>query len=120
MRHFERVREVRLAGKAELRLVLLGGEVVRAAEEIDVVAGPILAHFVDELDEPQIDGAPRADTHRGFSYRVHSVHFHYSSLSRRADHFGCAGDMSFQCRLECTPIVYFQRVADVSNRRSVD
>ena len=54
MRHFDGMREVRLAGKAGLRLVLLGGEIVGAAEEFEVVAGAVAAHFVDQLDEAQV------------------------------------------------------------------
>ena len=100
------MRKVGLAGKAQLRLVLLGGEIVGAAQQVDIVAGAILADFVDQLDEAQIDGAPRTDAHRGFSDRVHDGY--YSALPLRADHFACPGDPSLLCRLECVPIVYFQ------------
>ena len=45
--HLDGMREERLTGKAGLRFVLLGGEIVRAAEEFEVVAGTAAAHFVD-------------------------------------------------------------------------
>ena len=92
MRHFERMREVRLARKAELRLVLLGREIVGAAQQVDVVAGAVLADLVREFDEAQIDGAPRANAHGGFPGRVHDLY--YSALPLRADHFGRLADPS--------------------------
>ena len=47
VRNFDGMREERLAGKAGLRFVLLGGEIVGAAEKVEVVAGTIAADFVD-------------------------------------------------------------------------
>ena len=59
VRDFDGMRKVGLAGKARLRFVLLGGEIVGAAKELEVVAGTVAAHFVQQLDKAQIDGAPR-------------------------------------------------------------
>ena len=74
VRHFDGMREVGLAGKARLRLVLLGGEIVGAAKEVEIVAGAILAHLVQQLDEAHINGAPRRDANRRFARRVHHLY----------------------------------------------
>ena len=71
MRHFDGMRKVGLAGEARLRFVLLGGEIVGAAKKIEIVARAIVAHLVQQLDEAQIDGAPRRDANRRFAERVH-------------------------------------------------
>ena len=71
MRHFERMRKIGLAGKAHLRLVLLGGEIVGAAQEIEIVAGTIAAHFVHQLDKAQVHGAAGRRDEGGFTSRLH-------------------------------------------------
>ena len=58
VRHFDGMREERLAGEARLRLVLLGGEIKGAAEKFEVVAGAVPAHFVHQLDKAQVYGTP--------------------------------------------------------------
>jgi hypothetical protein len=57
-----------------LGFVLLGGEIVGAAKELEIVAGAILAHLVYQLDEAQINGAPRRDANRRFARRFHLFH----------------------------------------------
>ena len=52
------MRKIGLAGKANLALVVFGGEVVGAAKQVEIVAGAVLAHLVDQFDEAQVDGAP--------------------------------------------------------------
>ena len=46
VRYFDRMRKERLAGKARLRFVLLGGEIVGAAQQLEIVAGTVAAHLV--------------------------------------------------------------------------
>ena len=73
VRDFEGMREVGLARKPRLRLVLLGGEIVGAAQKFEVVAGAVPAHLVHQLDEAQIDGTPcgwRNRRFRGWFHRV--------------------------------------------------
>ena len=86
MRHFDRMREVRLAGKAHLRFVLLGGEIVGAAEESEIVAGTVLAHLVQQLGETHIHGPPGRDADHGFAERIHVVPILFS-LSRKTTNF---------------------------------
>jgi hypothetical protein len=57
VRYFDGMRKKRLAGKARLRLVLFGGEIVSAAEKFEVVAGTVAAHFIYQFDEAQVHGA---------------------------------------------------------------
>src|SRR5579863_3073834 len=54
MCHFHRMREERLAGKPRLGLVLLGREIIRVPKQIEIVAWPVAAHFVEQLDETQV------------------------------------------------------------------
>ena len=48
---FDGMREERFAGKARLRFVLFGGEIVGAAKKFEVVAGTVAADFVDQFDK---------------------------------------------------------------------
>jgi hypothetical protein len=57
VRYFDGMREEWLTGKARLRLMLLGGEIVSAAEEFEVVARTVAAHFVYQFDKAQVHGA---------------------------------------------------------------
>ena len=68
---FDGMRQVGLAGKARLRLVLLGGEIVGAAQKVEIVAGTVLAHLVEQFAETHVNGAPRRDADRRFAGRVH-------------------------------------------------
>ena len=71
MRNFHGMRKVGLAGKPRLRFVLLGGEIVGAAEKFEIVSGTILAHFVQQLGKAHVHGAPGRDADRRFAYWVH-------------------------------------------------
>ena len=73
MRDFDGVREERLAREARLSFVLLGGEIVGAAEEFEIVAGTIAADLVHQLDEAQINGAPCGWGNRRFRGWFHNV-----------------------------------------------
>ena len=73
VRYFHGMREERFAREARLRLVLLGGEIVRAAEKFEVVARTIAAHLVHQLDKAQIDGTPCGWRNRRFRGGFHSV-----------------------------------------------
>ena len=56
--------------------VMLGGEVVGSAKEIEIVAGAILANLVNQLDEAQVNRPPRGG---GYAHRIGSrVHVRYS------------------------------------------
>ena len=57
MRHFDWMRKVRLAGEPRLSLVLFGGEIVRPAKQIYVVARAVAAHLVHQLGKAQINRA---------------------------------------------------------------
>ncbi len=70
---FDRMREERLAGKARLRFVLLGGEIVGAAKEFEVVAGTVAANFVGQLDKAQVDGTARFGADGGFGRGLHGL-----------------------------------------------
>src|SRR5579863_2261584 len=73
VRDFYRMRQERLAGKTCLGLVLLGGKVISAAEELHVVAGTVLADFVHKLDKAQVHCAAGGLGYRGFSGWIHGV-----------------------------------------------
>ena len=83
MRDFDWMRQVRLAGKARLSLVLLGGEIVGAAQEFEIVAGTVAAHFVQQLDKAQINRAPCSRSDAGFSGRVHVGAYYSLSFGQR-------------------------------------
>ncbi len=82
VRHFQRVRKVGLAGKAHLRFVLFGGEIVGAAEELEVVAGAAAADFVHQLDEAQVHGAARREADGRFGHGFHG-RFHCNAEGAR-------------------------------------
>jgi hypothetical protein len=65
------MRKERLAGEASLGLVLLGGKIVSAAEELEVVARAVPAHLVHEFNEAEIDSAAG-----GFGNRRSRCGFH--------------------------------------------
>ena len=71
MSDFHGMRKVGLAGAARLRLVLLGGEIVGAAQEFEIVARPVAMHLVGQLDEAQVHRAPRGDADDRIARRVH-------------------------------------------------
>ncbi len=83
MRHFHRMRKIRLAGKARLRLVLLSGEIVGAAKEFEIVAGTVAADLVHQLDKAQINRAPCSRSDAGFSGRVHVGAYYSLSFGQR-------------------------------------
>jgi hypothetical protein len=63
--------EERLTGKARLRLVLLCGEIVSAAQQIEVVAGTIAAHLVRQFNKAQVHSAAGSLREGGFTSRLH-------------------------------------------------
>ena len=78
MRHFKRMGKIGLAGEANLPSMMLGGEIVGAAQQREVVAGAILANLVHQLDEAQVhrplgSGAHARQIGRRFHFRgLHS------------------------------------------------
>lgn len=52
--------------------MLVGGEIVSAAEEFEVVAGAIAADLVHELDKTQIKNALRGGITDWLAFRAHN------------------------------------------------
>ena len=58
MGDFNRMGEIGFARKADLAVMMFGGEIVGAAKEVEIVARAILANLVDQLDEAQVNRPP--------------------------------------------------------------
>ena len=71
VRYFHGMGKVGLAGEARLRLVLLGGEIVGAAQEVEIVARTVAAHLVHQLDKAQIHRAAGRLRYGRFTSRFH-------------------------------------------------
>jgi len=73
---FEQVREIRLAGTAELVVVALGGNFVGAADHPGIFGGAILAELFEQLFEARVELANRAvaiEAQRDFVRRRHGL-----------------------------------------------
>jgi hypothetical protein len=57
VRHFKRMREVRVAGLAQLRAVLFGGEFERPAKQFDIARRTSLPDFLDQFEETRLKRA---------------------------------------------------------------
>jgi hypothetical protein len=69
--HLQGMRQKRLAGLPQLRLVLLAGEFIGAAQQVGVVAGAVRAHLGHQLVEARIHRALRRFRHQGLRRRGH-------------------------------------------------
>ncbi len=76
VRNFEEVREIRIAGAAELVMVALGGNFVSAAEHPGIFGGAVLAEFFDQLLKACVElasGAVAIEGERDFVRRRHGL-----------------------------------------------
>ena len=71
VRDFHRMGKERLARQARLGLMLFGGEIVSAAEELEVVARTVAADLVHQLDETKVNGAAGGFGNRRFRCGFH-------------------------------------------------
>jgi hypothetical protein len=71
MGYFNRMREVRLATAAELRPVMLRGEIVSAAQKLQIIGGAIAADLVQQLGKAHVDSMPSGETDSRVSCRAH-------------------------------------------------
>ena len=67
------MREVKLAGFAELQAVLLGGKIVGAAKQVEVIAGTVATDLVHQLNKAEVKDALRRSIGRGFDIRIHGI-----------------------------------------------
>ena len=67
MGYFNRMREVELATAAtELRPVMLRGEIVSAAQKLQIIGGAIAADLVQQLGRAHVDSMPSGGMIAGF------------------------------------------------------
>src|SRR5207245_8597432 len=73
---FEQVREIRVAGTAELVMMTLGGDFVGAANHPGIFGGAVLAELFEELFEACVElanGAVAVEAQRDFVRRRHGL-----------------------------------------------
>ena len=100
VRHFQGMRQVGIAGLAQLRAVLLGGKFERAPKQLDIAGRARLADLFDQFKEARLQRARRAlrlaadqrrQSYRFFERRHCPVFYVYLMRPARKEFSECTG-----------------------------